>query len=148
MSSAYFINNVKGNALVMENEACMPVIINAMKTLFDLNMDEPTNSELMHQLTRPRLPSSILLAIGGWSDGKPTNEIEAYDVKADCWVSVTQEDERPRAYHGTAVLDEFVYCIGGFDRVVEYFNSVRKFNLITQTWQEVSNAVGQHITLI
>ncbi|CAM4683455.1 unnamed protein product [Leuciscus chuanchicus] len=137
MSSDYFINNVKCNALVMENEDCMPVIINAMKTLFDLNMDEPTNSELMHQLTRPRLPSSILLAIGGWSDDSPTSEIESYDVKADCWVSVTQEDERPRAYHGTAVLDEFVYCIGGLDHV-EYFNSVRKFSLITQTWQEVA----------
>ncbi|XP_077094325.1 kelch-like protein 10 [Siphateles boraxobius] len=137
MSSAYFINYVKCNALVMENEACMPVIINAMKTLFDLNMDETTNSELMHQLTRPRLPSSILLAIGGWSSGNPTNEIEAYDTKADCWVSVTQEDERPRAYHGTAVLDEFVYCIGGYDGV-DYFNSVRKFNLITQTWHEVA----------
>ncbi|CAM4693668.1 unnamed protein product [Leuciscus chuanchicus] len=97
----------KCNALVMENEDCMPVIINAMKTLFDLNMDEPTNSELMHQLTHPRLPSSILLAIGGWRGGTSYNsEIEAYDAKADCWVSVTQEeDERPRAYLGTAVLD-------------------------------------------
>ncbi|CAM4706240.1 unnamed protein product [Leuciscus chuanchicus] len=136
MSSDYFINNVKCNALVMENEACMPVIINAMKTLFDHNMDEPTNSELMHQLTRPRLPSSILLAIGGRSGNRPTNEIEAYDAKADCWVNVTQKDVRPRAYHGTAVLDEFVYCIGGYD--MECFNSVRKFNLITQTWHEVA----------
>ncbi|CAM4505686.1 unnamed protein product [Leuciscus chuanchicus] len=136
MSSDYFLNNVKCNALVMENEACMPVIISAMKT--DLNMDEPTNSELMHQLTRPRLPSSILLALGGWRGGiSYTNAIEAYDAKADCWVSVTQEDERPRGSHGTAVLDEFVYCIGGFDHV-EYFNSVRKFNLITQTWHEVA----------
>ncbi|XP_039526395.1 kelch-like protein 10 [Pimephales promelas] len=136
VTSEYFLNNVKCNALVMENEACLPVIINAM-ALFDLHMDEPTDSELMHKLTRPRLPSSILLAIGGWSDGNPTNVIEAYDVKADCWVRITQQDERPRAYLGTAVLDDFVYCIGGFDGV-DYFNSVRKFNLITQTWQEVA----------
>ncbi|KAK9977675.1 hypothetical protein ABG768_019476 [Culter alburnus] len=123
MPSDYFINNVKNNPLVMENEACKPVIINAMKTMFDLSMDESTNQELIHQLTRPRLPSEILLAIGGWSGGNPTNEIEAYDVKADRWVSVTQDDERPRAYHGTAVLEEFVYCVGGYDGV-EYFNSV------------------------
>ncbi|CAM4621483.1 unnamed protein product [Leuciscus chuanchicus] len=137
MSPDSFINNVKCNALVMENEACMPVIINATKTLCDFNMDEPTNSELMRQLTCPRLPSSILLAIGGRICGSATNEIEAYDAKADCWVSVTQKEEHPRASHGTAVLDEFVYCIGGFD-YVEYFNSVRKFNLITQTWHEVA----------
>ncbi|XDV31725.1 hypothetical protein PO909_002688, partial [Leuciscus waleckii] len=39
--------------------------------------------------------------------------------------------------HGTAVLDEFVYCIGGFDGE-DCLNSVRKFNLITQTWHEVA----------
>jgi len=131
----------------MKNEACLPVIINTLTTLFNHNMDEPTDPELTHQRSRPRLPSSILLAIGGWSDDNLINEIEAYNLKADCWVRVTQEDERPRAYHGTAVLNEFVYCIGGFDRV-EYLNSMRKFNLITQTWHEVSNAVGQHVTLI
>ncbi|XP_052435689.1 kelch-like protein 10 [Carassius gibelio] len=139
MTSDYFINNVKSNALVMENEACMPLIINAMKALFEFDMDlhGPISLELIHQLTRPRLPSAILLAIGGWSNGNPSNVIEAYDAKADRWVSVTLEDERPRAYHGTAVLDEFVYCVGGYDSV-EYFNSVRKLNLITQTWHEVA----------
>uniref|UniRef100_A0A671N751 Kelch-like protein 10 n=1 Tax=Sinocyclocheilus anshuiensis TaxID=1608454 RepID=A0A671N751_9TELE len=139
MTTDYFINNVKSNALVMENEACMPLIINAMKALFEFDMDlqEPTSSELIHQLTRPRLPSAILLATGGWSGGNPTNVIEAYDANADRWVNVTLEDERPRAYHGTAVLDEFVYCIGGYDSV-EYFNSVRKLNFITQTWHEVA----------
>ncbi|KAL0169649.1 hypothetical protein M9458_034245, partial [Cirrhinus mrigala] len=137
MTSDYFINNVKSNALVMENEACTPIIINAMKALFefDMNLDGPISLELIHQLTRPRLPSAILLAIGGWSSGSPTNKIEAYDANADRWVKVALEDERPRAYHGTAVLDEFVYCVGGYDSV-EYFNSVRKLNLITQTWHE------------
>uniref|UniRef100_A0A671SJT7 Kelch-like protein 10 n=1 Tax=Sinocyclocheilus anshuiensis TaxID=1608454 RepID=A0A671SJT7_9TELE len=137
MTSDYFINNVKSNALVMENEACMPLIINAMKALFEFDMDlhGPISLELIHQLTRPRLPSAILLAIGGWSNGSPSNVIEAYDANTDRWVNVTLEDERPRAYHGTAVLDEFVYCVGGYDSV-EYFNSVRKLNLITQTWHE------------
>uniref|UniRef100_A0A672NPT7 Kelch like family member 10 n=1 Tax=Sinocyclocheilus grahami TaxID=75366 RepID=A0A672NPT7_SINGR len=137
MTTDYFINNVKSNALVMENEACTPLIINAMKALFEFDMDlqEPTSSELIHQLTRPRLPSAILLATGGWSGGNPTNVIEAYDANADRWVNVTLEDERPRAYHGTAVLDEFVYCIGGYDSV-EYFNSVRKLSFITQSWHE------------
>ncbi|RXN29310.1 kelch 10 [Labeo rohita] len=138
MTSDYFINNVKSNALVMENEACAPLIINAMKALFefDMDLDGPISLELIHQLARPRLPSAILLAIGGWSSGSPTNMIEAYDANADRWVKVALEDERPRAYHGTAVLDEFVYCVGGYDSV-EYFNSVRKLDLITQTWHEI-----------
>ncbi|XP_043119148.1 kelch-like protein 10 [Puntigrus tetrazona] len=135
----YFIGKVKSNPLVMENEACVPLIINAMKALFEYDVDlrEPIGSELMRQLKRPRLPSAILLAIGGWSNGNPSNAIEAYNANADRWVNVTLERERPRAYQGTAVLDEFVYCVGGYDSV-EYFNSVRKLNLITQTWHEVA----------
>ncbi|XP_051501945.1 kelch-like protein 10 [Myxocyprinus asiaticus] len=136
MTPDYFMNNVKSNPLVMENVACTSVIVNAMKAMFELNMEE-SDSGLRNQLTRPRLPSTILLAIGGWSGGSPTNWIEAYDVRADRWVSVTREDESARAYHGAAFLDGFVYCVGGFDSV-NYFNSMRKFNPITRTWLEVA----------
>ncbi|XP_051501951.1 kelch-like protein 10 [Myxocyprinus asiaticus] len=137
MTSDYFMNTVKSNALVMENEACTPVIINAMKAIFDLNVEEPFSSDLRNPLTRPRLPCAILLAIGGWSGSSPTNGIEAYDVRAERWVNVTQEDESPRAYHGAVFLDGFIYCIGGFDSV-DYFNSVRKFNPINRIWHEVA----------
>uniref|UniRef100_A0A671M840 Kelch-like protein 10 n=1 Tax=Sinocyclocheilus anshuiensis TaxID=1608454 RepID=A0A671M840_9TELE len=137
MSPDYFMTDVRNNALVLESEACSDIVINAMKVIFDLHMEEPASSELVNQLTRPRLPYEILLAIGGWSVSNPTNEIEAYDARADCWVNVTQEDELPRAYHGSVVLDGFVYCLGGFDSE-NYFSSVRKFNPITQTWQEVA----------
>ncbi|XP_021322964.2 kelch-like protein 10 [Danio rerio] len=136
MTLQYFMDNVKHNPLVMENEACKPIILSAMKALFDFQFDGPISSELLHRLTRPRLPSAILLAIGGWSNG-PTNEIEAFDMRAEQWVNVNKVDERSTAYLGTAVLEEFVYCIGGYDSV-EYFNNVRKFNLITQTWHEVA----------
>ncbi|XP_043088202.1 kelch-like protein 10 [Puntigrus tetrazona] len=137
MSPDYFMTDVRNNALVLESEACSEIVINAMKVIFDLHMEETASSELANKLTRPRLPYEILLAIGGWSISNPTNEIEAYDAKADCWVSVTPKDELPRAYLGTAVLDGFVYCLGGFDSE-NYFSSVRKFNPITQTWQEVA----------
>nr|WEX30170.1 Kelch-like protein 10a-B [Carassius auratus] len=137
MSPDYFMTDVRNNALVLDSEACSDIVINAMKVIFDLHMEEPASSELINQLTRPRLPYEILLAIGGWSVSNPTNEIEAYDTKADCWVNMTQEDELPRAYHGSVVLDGFVYCLGGFDSE-NYFSSVRKFNPITQTWQEVA----------
>ncbi|XP_026100871.1 kelch-like protein 10 isoform X2 [Carassius auratus] len=137
MSPEYFMNDVRNNALVLENEACSDIVINAMKVIFAPYIEEPASSELINQLTRPRLPSEILLAIGGWSLSNPTNEIEAYDARADCWVNVTQEDELPRAYHGSVVLNGFVYCLGGFDSN-NYFSSVRRFNPITLTWQEVA----------
>uniref|UniRef100_A0A669DGP5 Kelch like family member 10 n=1 Tax=Oreochromis niloticus TaxID=8128 RepID=A0A669DGP5_ORENI len=61
----------------------------------------------------------------------------AYDYRANCWVNVTNNLERPRAYHGAAFLNGYVYSVGGFDRV-EHFNSVRRFDLTTRTWNEVA----------
>ncbi|KAM6936635.1 kelch-like protein 10 [Lycodopsis pacificus] len=40
-----------------------------------------------------------------------------------------------QAYHGTAVLDGSIYCVGGFNRV-ERFNSVRRFDVNMGTWHE------------
>ena len=31
----------------------------------------------------------VLLAIGGWSGGSPTNAIEAYDPRAEAWLNVS-----------------------------------------------------------
>ncbi|XP_062845016.1 kelch-like protein 10 [Trichomycterus rosablanca] len=137
MTPDYFMNNVKNNALVRESEECKPIIISALKAMYDLNMNGLSTTNYRNPLTRPRLPQSVLLAIGGWSGGSPTNGIEAYDARADRWVNVTQEEESPRAYHGAAFLSGLVYCVGGFNSV-DYFNSVRKFNPISRTWHEVA----------
>nr|XP_055033979.1 kelch-like protein 10 isoform X2 [Misgurnus anguillicaudatus] len=137
MTSDYYQNNVKSNPLVTDDEFCSNVINSATKALNNLNISELSSQDLPKQLIRPRLPPTVMLAIGGWSTGGPTNMIEAYDVRADCWVNVTPEVDTQRAYHGTVVLDGFVYCIGGFDGV-NYFNSVRKFDITNQTWHEVA----------
>ncbi|XP_028272757.1 kelch-like protein 10, partial [Parambassis ranga] len=90
-------------------------------------------------LGRPRLPSAILLAIGGLSSGRDlTNVIEAFDVRANHWMNITILSEPPRAYHGAAYLCGYVYCVGGFDQVFIATNSVRRFDLSTRTWQEVA----------
>ncbi|XP_072343748.1 kelch-like protein 10 isoform X3 [Scyliorhinus torazame] len=137
MNAEYFMNNVKNNDYVKDNDDCKPIIINALKAMYDLNMNGPSNSDFRNPLTRPRLPYSILFAIGGWSGGSPTNAIEAYDARADRWVNVTCEEESPRAYHGAAYLNGFVYIIGGFDSV-DYFNSVKRFDPVKKTWQQVA----------
>ncbi|XP_053309579.1 kelch-like protein 10 [Spea bombifrons] len=137
MHAEYFMNNVKNNNYVKENEECKPIIINALKAMYDLNMNGPSNSYFTNPLTRPRLPYCILFAIGGWSGGSPTNAIEAYDSRADRWINVTCEEENPRAYHGAAYLKGFVYVIGGFDSV-DYFNSVKRFDPVNKTWHQVA----------
>ena len=45
----------------------------------------------------------------------------------------------PRAYHGVAFVNGYVYVIGGFDGS-NYFNSVRKMNVSTFEWTQVGKA--------
>ena len=120
-----------------------------MQASYDLsdNFASPTNinspeedktiSRNSSRDSRPRLPEEmpheILLAIGGWSGGSPTNEIEAYDSITTSWRKVTEDitmkEERPRAYHGVVFWDKYIYIIGGFDGQ-NYYDSVRRINII------------------
>uniref|UniRef100_A0A8C3K1D9 BTB domain-containing protein n=1 Tax=Calidris pygmaea TaxID=425635 RepID=A0A8C3K1D9_9CHAR len=133
MHVEYFMKNVKMHDYVRDNEDCKGLIRNALTEMYNLDMHSPSSSEL----TRPRLPCTILFAIGGWSGGSPTNAIETYDSRADQWVNVTCEQERPLAYHGTAYFKGFIYVVGGFDSS-DYFSSVKRFDPLKKTWQQVA----------
>uniref|UniRef100_A0A3P9DF19 Kelch like family member 10 n=1 Tax=Maylandia zebra TaxID=106582 RepID=A0A3P9DF19_9CICH len=112
MTSDYLKDNVLSSELVEANSECLSMISNAILDIHDLG-SRPFMSALYHPLARPRLPHSILLA---------------YDCRANRWVNVTNNLECPRAYHGAAFLNGYVYSVGGFDGV-EHFNSVRRFDL-------------------
>ncbi|CAG2054070.1 unnamed protein product [Timema podura] len=153
---------VKDHPYVTNNEACRPVIIETLKFLYDLEMITQKDGEVpTPEIARPRVPHEILFAIGGWSGGSPTNFMETYDTRADRWVkekktfqtfhipylpyvfspSYHQVEEvdptGPRAYHGTAVVVNSIYVIGGFDGM-DYFNSCRCFNAVLKKWREVA----------
>ncbi|XP_018410015.1 PREDICTED: kelch-like protein 10 [Nanorana parkeri] len=137
MESEYFINNVKTNIYVNNSKECRAIIKEASIAMHKLNMNGLCNSDFTKPLTRPRLPCEVLLAIGGWSGGSPTNAIESYDCRAGCWVNVICDEESPRAYHGMAYLNGYVYLIGGFDGI-DYFNSVSRFDPVSNIWQQVA----------
>ena len=50
-----------------------------------------------------RYPREVLLAIGGWHQGSPTNHIEIFDLRVKKWSVITHLpefiSETPRAYH-------------------------------------------------
>ncbi|XP_036395724.1 kelch-like protein 10 [Megalops cyprinoides] len=137
MSADYFMNKVKKNSLVKDCDECKPIIINALRAMYDLDMNKSSSSQICNPMVRLRLPYTILLSIGGWSSNGPTNTTEAYDTRADRWVNVTLEESPRLAYHGVATLNGFVYCVGGYDNV-NYFSNVRKFNPVTCTWHQVA----------
>ncbi|XP_047204278.1 kelch-like protein 10 [Girardinichthys multiradiatus] len=135
LDADYFRDHFLPNVLV-EGQS-YSVFCDVARTITEMVTNKPHLAGKRNTVGRPRLPTGILLAIGGWSGGNPINGIEAYDVRADCWINITNNTERPRAYHGTAFLNGYVYCIGGFDRL-EHFSNVRRFDPITGNWHEVA----------
>lgn len=137
MSPEYIMETVNDNEMVKTSDKCRPVLLRAMEAMLDIRTQSCSDGIFFNPLSRPRIPHEVLLAIGGWSGGSPTNSIEAYNVCADRWVNISNYGEAPRAYHGTAFLNGSVYCVGGFDNV-EQFSTVHRFDLGTHTWQEVA----------
>ncbi|XP_033728458.1 kelch-like protein 10 [Pecten maximus] len=137
LSTQYFVEKVKSHPYVKENDQCKPLVIETLKFLYDLDMDEDKDLDITNPLARPRVPHEVMFVVGGWSGGSPTNVVETYDMRADKWIVCDTGDEGPRAYHGTVTIDKKIYVAGGFDGV-EYFNSVRCFDPVTKTWSEAA----------
>ncbi|XP_076009955.1 kelch-like protein 10 [Genypterus blacodes] len=131
----YIMTNVRNNKMVMCDTECQNTVLTAETLLNDAIFYSPG---IYHPLARPRLPASILLAIGGQiKNDIPTNVIEAYDICADIWVNVTNTEEETRSHQGAVFLNGSVYCVGGHDG----FNLLRgdsRFDLTTHTWHQVA----------
>jgi len=78
--------------LVHENDQCKPIVIETIKFLYDLDMEEGKDVDLTNPIARPRVPHEIMFVVGGWSGGSPTNVIETYDTRADRWITVEHAD--------------------------------------------------------
>ncbi|XP_077381688.1 kelch-like protein 10 [Festucalex cinctus] len=134
-SEEFIINNVLSNQFVQSSAKCLGMVSFALTIV--RHMKGNSMSVYCNRMARPRLPSAILLAIGGWSDSSPTHVIEAYDIQADCWDYLVDHMQQPRAYCGAVFLNDSIYCIGGFDGG-EHYNTVSRIDLRTRTWQEVA----------
>ncbi|XP_061653742.1 kelch-like protein 10 [Phyllopteryx taeniolatus] len=136
LTSQEFITiSVLTNDLVQNSRKCLEMVAFAARVM--RQMKAYSVSGYCNLVARPRLPSGILLAIGGWSDANPTHLIEAYDVQADCWDYLVDHMQHPRAYCGAVFLNNSIYCVGGFDGA-EHYNTVSCFDLNARTWQEVA----------
>ncbi|CAH0714340.1 unnamed protein product, partial [Brenthis ino] len=149
LDTQFFLENVKDHPYVTGNEGSRPIIIETLKFLYDLEMIAQRDGEVATpEIARPRVPHEVLFAIGGWSGGSPTAFIETYDTRADRWIKVEEVDPAgPRAYHGTAVLGNCIYVIGGFDDKIyitggfngqECMNSVEVYDPDTNQWTNLA----------
>ncbi|XP_028289100.1 kelch-like protein 10, partial [Parambassis ranga] len=126
MPTEYIQSHVLSNELVTDNLRCQAMVSEVIECKDRI-------------LSRPRLPSAFLLAIGGWNSFRDlTNVINAFDVRANHWIYITNLSQVLRTNHGAAYLGGYVYFVGGFAQGFIATNSVLRFDLSTRTWQEVA----------
>ena len=100
-----FMEKIKSHKYIKDRKEVKPLIIRALRLLYDLELDEAREMDVYNPLTRPRVPHEVLFVIGGWSGGSPTNVVETYDTRADRWVHCAfAQDAGARAYHGCAAV--------------------------------------------
>lgn len=81
---------------------------------------------------RPRLPSAVLLAVGGHTISLDSG-IVAYDFHVHKWIKV-DNDMDARYHHGTVFYNVCIYVFGGQDQRNKSLKSVCKFDVGTRTW--------------
>uniref|UniRef100_A0A3B3VR90 Kelch like family member 10 n=1 Tax=Poecilia latipinna TaxID=48699 RepID=A0A3B3VR90_9TELE len=124
----YLVETMCKDNLVRNNLQCVNMVISAMKILHGSSVEMP--------LTSTRLPSHVLLAIGGFEDNYPSDKMEMYNVRKDCWKTVYKNPAPFPEFSGCVYLKGNIYCVGGC-HADHYLSSVIRFNLATQTWKEV-----------
>ncbi|KAM6110910.1 uncharacterized protein FYW35_009444 [Pterocles gutturalis] len=137
MRAGCFMNNVKTHNYIKDNKECKALIVNTPKEMSHPSMHGPSRAGFASPLSQPRLPYTIVFAVGGWSGRSPTNATETYDARADTWVRVTCEQESPGASHSTAYFKGFVYIIGGCASRGDLIG-VKWFDPLQKTWQQVA----------
>ncbi|KAG7226670.1 hypothetical protein INR49_001840, partial [Caranx melampygus] len=146
MTPSYLQHAVFGNALVKNSIECKPILKEVIKACTLFRTSGHSKSLYRNMFTRPRLPTDILLVIGGYDFRNISTNFEAYDAQTDSWVTVNAEISR--AHYGAAVLNSFVYLIGGRHNAT-YLNTVQRFNFITYTWDQVApmNFCRSHVSI-
>ncbi|KAM9824389.1 kelch-like protein 10 [Neosynchiropus ocellatus] len=137
LSLEYISVKVRENSYVKRDNVAVMMVDNGIKIINHYRRKGRSVPGSCDLLARPRLPSGILLAIGGWSCGLKTTSIEAYDLRVDRWVNLTIKLQHHRDFFGAAFLNGNVYCLGGTNGFREYLKTVQRYNMATHAWQDV-----------
>ncbi|GAB0099346.1 Kelch-like protein diablo [Sergentomyia squamirostris] len=127
--------HIEHHAMIIESPEARGLVEKVFKFLYDLEMSQEI---LQYKQALPRIPHEVIFTVGGWSEGSARNQIETYDTRADRWVRIRNEDPAgPRAYHGTVVVGERIFCVGGFNGR-DYFNNCRILDTVTKEWHTMA----------
>lgn len=136
LSADYLQDNVMNNAMIKNSMECEPIISDAVTKFMNFHASGGPKYCFSNLMSRPRLPSAILLVTGGKAAGTAASSVEAYDARADRWVTLNTGIFR--AHHGAAVVDRFVYLVGGSNQT-GHLNTVQKLDFLNCMVQPVAS---------
>ena len=138
------VKQVYGNQVVMCDDSAKAWLTaehefwTARNFFFNKGVAENLPSEL--EVSRPRICSDLVVSIGGWHGCSPLNGMECYDDRAGQWYPVSMKKPLPnRAYHGTVVVGDMVYMMGGLDGEHAQLASVLRVDLVNRKWSYVAD---------
>ncbi|XP_068162209.1 kelch-like protein 10 [Antennarius striatus] len=128
LSSVDDIKTLMSDPYLTNNTQCLQILHDVLCLKRQMSDATPPRRFLSDLAARPRLPNAILFAFGGRSINHATSINQVYDIRANRWLTMRDNLEKIRYYHGIVYHDGFIYCIGGHDGM-ECCKSVRKFNV-------------------
>ena len=86
--------------------------------------------------TTYRIPSTVLLAAGGWGTD-PTSLVEIFNLLDRSWTVASPAFKLPgffRAYHGLELVDSSIWLVGGFSQQDGFLRSLHQYKLPAGPW--------------
>lgn len=143
------IKQILSNQLVHNDIGCRDLIDEAL--LYILFQRTPYERSLfLESKFKPReslRSKQRIYALGGWTNEfKPINGTERFDPYKDEWTEVSAMT-RPRCGVGVAILNGFLYAIGGHDGQV-YLKSAERFRIADEVWfNDVADMRGERTSV-
>lgn len=144
LSQEYLVQRVEEEPLLKSNHLCKDYLIEAMK--YHLLKGE---QKLMYKTprTKPRTPigrPKILLVVGGQAP-KAIRSVECYDFKDERWYQLAELPTR-RCRAGLAVLNGFIYAVGGFNGSLRV-RTVDMYDPFRDQWSQAPSMEARRSTL-
>lgn len=81
-------------------------------------------------VVRNRIPSEVVMVVGGWCTNGPTALVETFNPRNHRWVRSPQLNNLSRAYHSLSFVDGKMIIAGGMDGRA-FFNTANSLDLNT-----------------
>lgn len=84
----------------------------------------------------PRIPTAVIVSIGGWKGGRTSSHIEVYDYNTNMWLQHPSCFNCPKkSYHGIEWFEDKVWILGGTSGII-IKDTVHSWDPVSNLWTQ------------